>query len=295
METIATTQSLVYSTSKTIGKKTIYVEISLNDECKNGHEDFSITGDLYEANKPKTDRYNICGGCIHDEILKFFPEFKIFVQLHLATWEGVPMFAVANGHYHLKNKTYTPEQFCEEYTLTMPEYNLLSKAGSDQEFAVILWRLGVQNRWKETAVEAIKILEGLTGHVFESKATRGFYNAPENYETLSELYSGEYFSDANVLQRKTDKKNAEIAKKIADLKESHEKQQAKQNQEFEIMLQLVKMGYVDLSGVIFYNHTQTLVLNWTDSTYNYKFTQQDYDKIVNELKRADTVKIEIKL
>ena len=73
---------LRFSTSKTVGNETIYVKIRLNDECKNGHQDFSITGDIYKAGEPKTDSNHICGGCIHEEIEKHFPEFKIFINLH---------------------------------------------------------------------------------------------------------------------------------------------------------------------------------------------------------------------
>src|SRR6187431_1139451 len=101
IQKITQTNDIRFKISKTIGKETIYVSIRLNDECKNGHQDFSITGNLYEADKPKIDRYNICGGCIHDEIIKFYPEFKQFIDLHLSDYEGIPMYAVENGFYHL--------------------------------------------------------------------------------------------------------------------------------------------------------------------------------------------------
>lgn len=38
------------------------IKIRLNDECKNGHQDFAITADVWEKGKPKTDRYCIMGG-----------------------------------------------------------------------------------------------------------------------------------------------------------------------------------------------------------------------------------------
>ncbi len=80
------------------GKAKIYVKIELGDPHKNGHNDFSITADIYE--KLKNGRWgHISGGCIHDEILKHFPEFQIFVDLHLSDDNGVPMYPIANNPY----------------------------------------------------------------------------------------------------------------------------------------------------------------------------------------------------
>ena len=83
-------------------KADIIVKISLNDECKNGHQDFAITADIYKAGY-RSDRYFLAGGCCHDDIIKYFPEFKIFIDLHLCDFEGSPMYPSANGFYHLKN------------------------------------------------------------------------------------------------------------------------------------------------------------------------------------------------
>ena len=107
------TNSLKYSTRKVVGNKDITVNIRLNDECKNGHQDFSITGEIYQAGKPRNDRNMIMAGCCHEEILKYFPQFKIFIDLHLCDYKGIPMHAAANMHYHMNSDKMTIERFCK--------------------------------------------------------------------------------------------------------------------------------------------------------------------------------------
>src|SRR5579863_1358841 len=48
----------------------ITVEVSFDDECKNGHSTFAITGHI----KRDGQRDGDTGGCIHEEIAKHFPE-----------------------------------------------------------------------------------------------------------------------------------------------------------------------------------------------------------------------------
>src|SRR6185312_390500 len=100
-----TTNDIRFTTTKTKKGIDYVIKIRLNDECKNGHNDFSITGDMYLSGKVHTDRNNQGGGAIGDEIAKCFPEFKIFNDLHLCDAKGAPMYAQANGFYHLKNSS----------------------------------------------------------------------------------------------------------------------------------------------------------------------------------------------
>lgn len=75
----------------------------LSDPCHNGYNDFAFTGEIYE--KRHSNRYSeICGGCCHEELAKFFPEVVKFFPLHLADEQGRPMYYVENAVYLFKTK-----------------------------------------------------------------------------------------------------------------------------------------------------------------------------------------------
>jgi hypothetical protein len=59
---------------------------------------FSIGGDIYRLAKNGRKVWE-CGGCIHEEIVKHFPQLQLLVDIHLADDEGVPMHAYANAAY----------------------------------------------------------------------------------------------------------------------------------------------------------------------------------------------------
>lgn len=94
---MTTTNRLSYTASKRYvqGGTTfeINAKILLADDCKNNICDWSITADIYEQRK--NGRFVWCaGGCCHEEILKRFPQFKMFVDLHLSNHYGAPMYPV---------------------------------------------------------------------------------------------------------------------------------------------------------------------------------------------------------
>jgi len=137
MENLVKNQSNNLKYNKTIVKKNgenLVIKIRLNDECKNGHQDFAITADLYNGSG-RGDRNMVSCGCLHDEILKHAPQFKTFVKLHLADCSGVPMYAVENGFYHMQNgfndksKDHKTE-FGDYYRITPFQYDELKKAKS---------------------------------------------------------------------------------------------------------------------------------------------------------------------
>jgi len=64
-----------------------------DDECRNGHNTFAITADIYKGGCFDS------GGCLHDEIREHFPELAHLIQWHLCSTDG-PLHYIANTAYH---------------------------------------------------------------------------------------------------------------------------------------------------------------------------------------------------
>lgn len=158
-----------YETYLSTDNTTYKVVITLNDSCKNGHSDFSITGTYWDTSKDKTlnRNNNMGGGAIGDEIAKHFPQFKIFNDLHLCDFEGTPMYYVENGCYHMKDKTVAMEHLMIDEN----QYNVLEvayKADDKPYFEYLISKLGLREKWQAKAKEAIEWLEEHAQTQFET-------------------------------------------------------------------------------------------------------------------------------
>ena len=58
-----TTNSIKHVIDVNNKKHNYKINIRLNDECRNGHEDFAITADFWLPNNTRTDQNLIAGGC----------------------------------------------------------------------------------------------------------------------------------------------------------------------------------------------------------------------------------------
>ena len=76
------------------------VEIRYDDECDNGHNTFAITGTIKRLSRGIY--HTICAGCIHEEIEKYFPEFKHLIKWHLCNSDA-PMYYLENTLYFASN------------------------------------------------------------------------------------------------------------------------------------------------------------------------------------------------
>lgn len=273
--------------TKTNSGDNMKIFIRLNETGKNGHEDFSITATVWEKGKPRNDRHMIAGGCCHEEILKARPDLKIFVNLHLCDADGVPMYAVANGIYHIKNGL--PNQpkgseefktwFCDAYRVTPEEFTALSNCRNEVQYATVLVTAKIFDRWKAEAARAIKQLEEWTGNKFESKATGGNYDAPtvEDIKREKERQETGYYTPEAEAARAEDQRKKFIANMEAELKKKIDNLTTEHNLKTQVFN---AGGEIALNNFIFYTHTKEACFNWMN--YN-KLTPEEISNIINQM------------
>jgi len=80
----------------------IWAHVRYDDECRNGHNTFSITGSVRVPGKKDI----VAGGCIHEEIARAFPELRPLIKWHLCSSDG-PLHYIANTMYHAGDKDHS--------------------------------------------------------------------------------------------------------------------------------------------------------------------------------------------
>lgn len=267
----------------------MYIKIRLNDECNNGHQDFAITADIYQNGKPKIDKYFIAVGCCHEEILKARPDLKIFVDLHLCDYKGIPMYATANCFYFLRNgfNNVKPDnevfktEFCEYYRITPEQFDILNTSENEIQLSIHIIELGILDQWETQANKAISILEEMTGKKFLVDSKRTQFNAPTEEQFLAEKQkqSSGYYSPEAKEQRNKERQSAIHL----ELLEKRDKKINEIKTEYEVKEQILHIGGKSaLDNCIYYNHTKTVAFNW-----------KGYDDISDNL--IAKIKSEIKL
>lgn len=78
----------------------IWFTARYDDNCKNGHNDFAVTGEIWQATRDgrTIGRDCVAFGCLHDDIAKRFPEIAHILKWHLCGETG-PMHYAANTVY----------------------------------------------------------------------------------------------------------------------------------------------------------------------------------------------------
>ncbi len=294
------TTALRHNITKTIndGKHTLTARISLDDDCNNGHQDFHLTGEIYEAGKPRIDRYMVTYGAIGDTVAEHCPELAIFNRLHLCDYAGVPMHAVSNMYFHLHNKLNQGHavdseehktQYCEYYRILPTEFEALRMAENEIQFAMIFRDLPIVSRWKAEAETAIALLEQLTGKKFENNSTRSQLRLPSDAVIQAELdkITSGYYSEESRQARKEAKRQAQRAHIVAEA----DKKKAKIDLELAVKLAIFDCGVPDAKdNAIFYSHTNKVKLNWRN--YGQPLSEAEVAKVRELCKLPDGVTFE---
>lgn len=282
------TSNLVLTASKFfVEGKTQYkiiAKVSLNDDCKNGIYDFSVTADTYQK-KLNGQFYNVSGGCQHEEILKHFPDYyKMFVSLHLCNHYGQPMYPVANGFYHMKNSS---KEVCMDYLrISENEYKLLKIAEDEKYFKYLLFKSGIVKRWNKEAKQAILKLQELTGNEWENPYKEGerFYltQTEGEKEEIELLKKAGYYSIDQIIARKNEALNEKRKKERAAICEQHDKKIKEEENTKQIKLYIFDSG-LSVDNVIYYNHRNEVVFNWMESSYITNVTEEEFNNFISKV------------
>ena len=286
-----TKNKIIHKISVNNEKFNYLIKIQLSDDCKNGHEDFSITATFWQIGKPRNDVYFIVTDCYHDEILKVRPDLKIFTDLHLNQFTGYPMYYIQNAFFNLKNEynsAMTKTRFMETYFVTSEQYNeLLEKANTEDEFGFLLIKKFKNNLiWEDLAKKAIQKLEKLTSLKFSSTATRVY--SIEKWQKLE--FPEDWFEEHNVERRKKEKLLSEQNEKISAMKKNHDRKIEEMNNEFSIKKSLMQLGFLDLGNTRHYFNEREFHINVEkkvlssvykieNSKSSYTFTEEDYEQM----------------
>lgn len=73
----------------------IVAEMRFDDECGNGRHSFAATATIM---RPRASDIE-AGGCLHEEIARYFPELTRLIKWHLVSSDG-PLHYIANTIYH---------------------------------------------------------------------------------------------------------------------------------------------------------------------------------------------------
>jgi hypothetical protein len=281
-----TTPALRHSFTILKGKEKTVIKITLDDDCKNGHEDFSLTAYIYE--KRGNNRWiDVGGGCCHEHILGLRPDLAPFAALHLSDMNGAPMHGAANAFYWFagfngglgqeyhggsgrdgKAPADCRRIFAEHIRATDAQLKEIVKANprTQIELAAVLEDLGFPDQWKQEAAAAIRQLEEWTGQTFASRATRSHWEpvTPEQREVIAQRKASGYYSPEQVAARDAAAKLAARKARVDALLDDHKQNLDKLNRKLQVELHLAE-NFDGRLNAIYYDHSNELAFNWSST------------------------------
>jgi hypothetical protein len=286
--------SLIHTIDINDSTANINIKIRLNDECKNGHQDFAITATIWEIGKVRNDRTMISGGCCHEKILAIRPDLQVFVTLHLCDFSGCPMYAVENGFYHLTNgfnntkpnEANFKAKFCSYYRITAEQFDILAQSENKLRYAINLQKLGILLQWMDEARQAILLLEQWTGKKFLIDSVKTQYTAPTAEQIADEQAkeNAGYYLPSKIQECKDKAIQYAKDKEYYNLLTELGKARKKAQREYDVK-KAVLDGGLSLDNFIYYTHTNEGCFNWKN--YGEIVTEQQFDDFVRNSTLSD--------
>ncbi len=126
------------------------VEIGITEQ--NG---FSVICSLWNKGRKLVD---ISGTCPEEVKAYGCDALKFIQRLHYSSINGYPMYYIQNGFYHVHTSRIVALEYLR---ITEKEYAELFEESDEQSFGYKLAELGIMKRWREEALEAIKLFKEL--------------------------------------------------------------------------------------------------------------------------------------
>lgn len=307
--------SMYYTEVREAGNIYAKIKISVNDECKNGYNHFSVTGEIWEEVEenfyrriPRGDKmihknkyyYLSCCGCCHDDLVKIFPEYQNFIKLHLCDTFGVSMYSVANGFYYLQQDK-NLQHLSEFLRLkTDEELNIIAKSEDKIVFAFHLIKLGIVERWRQEAVKAIQELEKILNtsfednSIFEKTHLYEIEKYKHSFDEIENKMKEGFFAADKIEERKKQEKEKCINARREELIKRFNEKIKKEKEDLQVNIYILESGI--LSGnYIYYDHKKEVVFNWLD--YKDKITQEEFIDFLNKVdysKLPENIKFSLK-
>jgi hypothetical protein len=296
-----TTNALVFKASTWRGNERTVLTASLDDECGNGHADFSLTCVIYKNGR------DVGGGCAHEHILKVFssphaPMLRELAALHLSDADGVPMHAAANAFYWFcgmfadglgqeyhggsgrdgKTREECRRIFAEHIRADAAQVDeLLNVCPMDAlEMSYFLEKMGFRTKWAAEAKRVREWLESLTGNRFAFTPTRETWPrlTPEQVATIETRRANGYHTPEQREARRLAKVEAARAKKRAEIEKAYADTCDEARIDRAVSLALVDCNARGAENTIFYKHTGTITANW--ATHRALWSREDWDAFV---------------
>lgn len=274
---------LKYKGTKKIGENTfIDVEIGLRYIKENGYSYFYSLGDVYELKRMR--KKVISSGCIHEEILEYFPEFKTFVQLYGNSSYGMPMHMISNIKFYIDNDEI--DAICSSLGISDVMAKELICWGEEIDYIkYFLEENDIIYHLRSKANKAIKLLEELTGNEFDNPDVLGIYDYMpldnDTREKIKKLHENGYFTMDNVIKRRDEKIKELNLKFLEKEKIKLEKEKREIDNEIQVLEYLCDKC-ISLDSHAYLRGVNVLAINLYKNREN-AMSEEDYKRFLDSV------------